>query len=344
MRRNLVLLGTALVIAGCGDGSSAKPQAADAGGGTEAIGIAPGSVSQTPLLTTPITFDDAMRRTPPTITETVPCPFLSDETARATADTDFEMTRRRVSNEECVWNYNSGFAISAKVESVAESLPFAERQYNIDVPPILEPQSSPGQNAVLLFDTAWEKPRPYAFGFDLGDKRVFLNVTGMSTSLAQLQPAAEEIAAKLPAAPQIEPQRRATVLAYSLCSTWTEAGLLSLFDLPEGAPFSTQGVQTCSFEMWVPDNTEGARITVGLSVFESSPDTYGNLVEEGRPEVSGYDFPVLSRTLSDDNGVLTSLGAYIQDGAVVVSITATEGAMEAETKTLFDNVMARLVF
>lgn len=346
MTRSLVVLCTAIAIAGCGEGAADGAQAAAvSGGGASANEVATGSVRETPLLTTSINFDDAMGRTPPTIRETVPCPFLSDETALATATTQFEIIRRRVSNEECVWNYNAGFAISARVESAAESLPFVERQYNIDAKPILEPHDSPGQNAVLLYDTAWDEPRPYAFGFDLGDKRIFLNITGMQTSLGQLQPAAEEIAAKLPSAPQIEAQYREAVAAYDLCSTWVDAGLLSLFGLPEETTFSARGQgATCTFEMRVPESQTGNVITVGLSIFETGPTALETLIESGWTEVSGYDYAVLSNNRTDQWGEHAQLRGLIQDAEVVVSISDKDGGKEGATKTLFENVMARFVF
>ncbi len=349
MTRSLVVLGTALLVAGCGEGASAKAQSGDAsaavaGSGTDVSAVAAGSVTETPLPTTPISFADAMGRTPPSIRETVPCPFLSDETALAAATSPYEIIRRSVSNEECVWNYNIGFAIKARVEPLAGSRPFAERQYNMDAKPILEPQASPGQNAVLLYDTAWEEPRPFAFGFDLGDKRVFLNITGMRTSLAQLQPAAEEIAAKLPTAPRIEPQFREEVGAYDLCSTWVEAGLLSLFGLPEGTPVSiTPSGTSCIFEMRVPESPSRNVITLGLSVFEEAPNAFEFLKEKGWTEVPGYDHRVLSHNTTDEWGVHTELRGLIQDGSVVVTITDKDGGKEDATKRLFDNVMARIV-
>ena len=215
----------------------------------------------------------------------------------------------------------------------------------MDVEPILEPQSSPGQNAVLLFDTAWDEPRPYAFGFDLGDKRVYLHITGMRTSLAQLQPAAEEIAAKLPTAPQIEPQYREEVGAYDLCSTWTAEGLLSVFGLPEGTDvYTNKSGSSCSFEIYVPESPTRNVITVGLSIFESGPNAAEALTENGWTEVSGYDHPVLTHPTTDEWGEHTQLRGLIQDGAVVVGISDKDGGKEAATKTLFDNVMARIVF
>jgi hypothetical protein len=286
-----------------------------------------------------------MGRTPPSIRETVPCPFLSDETARATATTEYEMIRRSVSNEHCVWNYNQGFAISARVEPLASSRPFAERRYNMDAEPILEPQSSPGQNAVLLFDTAWEEPRPYGFGFELGDKRVYMHITGMRTSLAQLQPAAEEIASKLPTAPQIELQYREEVAAYDKCSTWVAAGLLSLFKLPEGTPVGTLPSGTsCSYEIRVPESPTRNVITVGLSIFEEAPNAFEFFIEKGWTEVSGYDRNAVSHPTTDEWGEHTEMRGFIQDGAVVVTITDKDGGKEAATKALFDNVMARIVY
>ncbi len=349
MKRRLVLLGTALLMAGCGDGASANAQGADAStataaGGTEGNTVASGSMTETPLLTTPISFADAMGRTPPSIKETVPCPFLSDETARATATTEFEIVRRSVSNEHCVWNYNIGFAISARVELAADSRPFAERQYDMDAAPILDPQSSPGQNAVLLQDTVWGEPRPYGFGFDTGDKRVYLHITGMRTSLAQLQPAAEEIASKLPTAPQIELQYREEMGAYDLCSTWVAAGLLSLLDLPEGTPvWTTSSSTTCSFEMPVPESPTRNVITVGLSIFEEVPNAFEVFTQKGWSEVSGYDQNAVSQNSSDKFGTSTQIRGFIEDGAVVVSINDKEGGHEATTRLLFDNVMGRIV-
>lgn len=209
MNRPLVVLCLAFAIAGCGGTDSeaanaAEASAVDAPPGAEGSDATPAGAAE-PLPTTPISISDAMGRLPPSVKETVPCPFLADETARAAATSEYPLTRRRVSNDECVWNYNIGFQVSARVEPIATSRPFSARAYNMDVPAVLQPMSSPGQNAVLLADSTFGAPRPYAFGFELGDKRIVVYITGMRSSQAQLQAAVDEIARRLPDAPHRTP-------------------------------------------------------------------------------------------------------------------------------------------
>jgi hypothetical protein len=339
---------TAMLLVACGGESQpTDSRAADKVSGAATARVE-GAAAETPdavsiaLPTSPISLADALGRTLPVIRETASCPFLSDETARAAATSPYELVRRSVSNSACVWNYNVGFSVKVSVDPIAQARPFEDQVYNMDAKPVVETQASPGENAVLVYDTAWETPRPFGFGFELDGKRIFIRITGMKTSLAQLQRAADEITAKLPAAPRIEAQFREEVAAFDKCSTWSKDALLNVFNLPADTPYSaTASGMACSFSMR-PAGPSHNEIVVGLSAFEIDPGSVEKLKAKGDKEVTGYDYPVLSRNAEDKWGISAKLSTFVDDGSIVVSVNDKEGGREAELKALFDNVMGRL--
>ncbi len=348
MLARLVVLSATLFVCSCGGGdaeSSGSGADAAANGQTAANdGSASGSSVSTPLPTTPISASDAMGRTPPSVKETDPCPFLSDETARAAATTEYVLTRRRVSNAECVWNYNIGFQVSARVEPIASSRPFSDHAYNMDVPAVLQSMSSPGQNAVVLADTAFKgAPRPYAFGFEQRDQRIVIYITGMRTSEAQLQAAAEEIATRLPNAPTIEPQIREETGAFDPCATWTEASLRTLFNQPDSAVVGLAPSRTsCTYTIYFPRPSQNV-VTVGLYIGEAQPDIIASLKGEGWSEVSGATVPTVSLTTTDQFGISVQMRGVMHGADVLASVSDKDGGKDAMVDALFANLKARVV-
>jgi hypothetical protein len=341
-----VSLALSLVIAGCGGGDSADANSAAMDASAGDAGSAAVAGTATPLATTPLVISNALGATPPTVKETEPCPFLSDETARAAATTEFELTRRRVSNTQCVWNYNIGFEVSARVEPTASSRAFSERTYNMDVPAVLLSKSGPGQNAVVLADSTFGAPRPFAFGFELGDERIMLRITGMRTSEAQLQAAADEIARQLPNAPQIEPQEREEVSAFDPCATWSEASLRTLYNQPDDAVVSPSRSKTsCTYTIYL-SGPERNVVTVGLSIFPAPPGVIESLKAEGWTEVSGAMYPTVVMTKKDQFGANASTYSVMHGAAVTASVSDRDGeesAAKAMALPLIENLAKRAV-
>lgn len=170
----------------------------------------------------------------PVTTVPGPCPFLSDEGALGgVKKTSFALKRSTISNEKCSWTKNAGMFISATVEPLTDAKPNEDRAYNLDTPPVLKDQSGPGENAVILYDTAWDEERPYSMSFDQNDKRINIWVSGLGTDEAKLRAVADEISEKLPNAPTVTEQRPETVSGFDACSIWSEKSLRALFDLRE---------------------------------------------------------------------------------------------------------------
>ena len=126
------------------------------------------------------------------------CPWLSDASANAAVDnvmTSEPLVRRAVTPDECKWNVNAGFALSIRSVPLAEAASPASVTYNMDVPPVLEPQSGPGNDAVVILDPTWDasKPRPFAFVFNADDRQFKITTTGVRTSVERLRAIADEI-------------------------------------------------------------------------------------------------------------------------------------------------------
>lgn len=346
MIRYLLGLTTALMISSCGsnDADAANTgENAEAGPATSGQPNGSGSSAATALPTTPISLADATGNTPPSVKEIATCPFLSDNTARGAANTKYELTRRRVSNDRCVWNYNIGFEVSVRVEPIASSTAFRDRTYNMDKPPVLQPMASPGTNAVMLADSTWGEPRPFAFGFEQGDKRITIYITGMFTSQRQLQAAAEEVARLLPNAPAIAPQIREETGAFDPCTTWSENSLRTLFGQPDSATVSAVPSRTaCTYTIYFSPPSRNV-VKVGVNFIPAQPNLIAFLKGKGWSAISGATYPSVSRITTDKYGGNAQMRGVMHGADVGVNVSDKEAPQETAIAALFANVAARVV-
>ena len=133
------------------------------------------------------------------------CPWLSDASANAAVDNVLSsepMVRRKVTASECNWNLNMGFSIRIQSVPVAEAASPDSITYNMDIPPVVEPQTGPGSDAAVLLDPTWDadNPRPFAFVFTAGNRQFTIKTTGVKTSADRLRAVADEIVGALPGA------------------------------------------------------------------------------------------------------------------------------------------------
>ncbi len=126
------------------------------------------------------------------------CPWLSDASAAAAVDvvmTDKPMVRRAVTSNECKWNVNIGFALSIRAAPLADAGSPSAITYNMDIPPVLQPQDGPGSEAVAILDPTWDadNPRPFGFVFNADNRQFRIITTGVKTSIDRLRAVADEI-------------------------------------------------------------------------------------------------------------------------------------------------------
>jgi hypothetical protein len=295
----------------------------------------------------PINIEAILKDTPASYLDPGPCPFLSDETAIAAVSTPYEITRKRVSNDACVWNYNIGFEINVRVKPLADATPRAQRTYNMDVPPVIGPQDGPGTDAVLFSDPTWDKssPRPYAFAFSLGDREVMITTVGTKTSLSQLRSAADEIAAKLPSAASIEPQQRKEVPAFNACDAWSREDLLGVFGLGDdtvgdGRPSASY---TCLYEFF-PASGGAVKAHVGFSKCDASyADRWKR---EGYGQLTEFASPALVRVKDESWG--QDINMYAVTPPVCIQIYSPENrapvspSIQSGMEALLKNAMSRI--
>ncbi|MFT4518731.1 MAG: hypothetical protein ACI9JM_001116 [Halioglobus sp.] len=310
----------------------------------------PSNISSTPvevespvsLSDAAINFDSALGRVPAIVSAPGPCPFLSDDTVKSAAKTNYELERREVSNSECRWSYNAGFAITVTVEATNKSIPIAERRYNLDVDTELEPQTGPGENAALVSDTAWGKPMPFGYGFELNDDAIFIRVTGMHTDKKRLRATAEEIAKLLPDAPSIEPQRRTESVTFEPCSVWRDQAVQNTLGLTKDNPFSSHASgNSCVFKAYGDGNGNATTLTVRFG--ELDPKYHTKAIEKGDEDVKGFDFPVSASTEESSFGTYTKITAYVDGGAIEIFVLDEANIEHKDvTKRLLENLAARI--
>lgn len=300
------------------------------------------SAPSTALTTTPLDRQALLGVVSETIVETAPCPFLSDSTAIATAETNYELIRREVSNEACRWSRNSGFSIRVAVAPIATATPLKDRAYNIDTPPVLKPQPGPGTNAVILYDTAWDKELPYAMGFEQGDKLIEIFVTGLETDEARLTATAEEVAAKLPTAPAIEQQYREVQPALDYCTVWSDESLGALIGTTteDGMRSAVYGQTGCKWTAGFGANAKSVTVarykqgdTKLSKILELGGQTLANLGDEAviltRPPADGY---------AGDSAIWVEVG----DQQLNLTISGTIPDHANVAKTLMENILSRI--
>ena len=344
MSRYPAILIAMMAFSACGDSKKAKPSTGDDITPHQDVVAKAGAVASTsaPLPTTPIDLSVALG-TPAKVTAPGPCPFVSDATAIATAvaRTNQPLSRKRVSNTECVWNYDLGASVTITIAPIDTAIPLSERRYNIGTDPTLEKQEGPGENAAILMDTTWGKPRPYAFGFETEGRSILISVVGLATDPERLRATANDVAKTLPSAPSIEPQQMQSESSFDACKVWEPATLLALFGYSAESVVSPQGSKAyCTYTLFGKPGHD--KVTIGLSFLRSEESQLNWYKEKGHEVVSGYDLPVLKNVSSDSFGTNIELRAFAGNDTITVTVSSDKGAMLEPTTALMNNLIARL--
>lgn len=297
--------------------------------------------ADTPLTNTPISFAGATGETA-TMTEIDPCPFVSDAAILASVRTDFEITRQEVSNTACRWAYNAGFTIDVSIEDLAGAQPVSERRLNFDVDPVLVPQDGPGTNAMVLNDTAWDTPLPYAYSFEQDGKLVFMQYFGFKTDADIMRPAADEIALRMDTAPEIQPQQRELAVTFAPCEVWTEGDIRTAFDLDDGVAVApgARGVSTCTWTLY-DDGASGQR-TVAFNIYKPNPDEKQEYEYDSFVPYSEMGETHYLRQAPSDFGMYIHIITPRPDGVVHVTVSDPNEDPTAAAKTLQQNLLGRM--
>lgn len=334
--RIVYLCVAALLVTACGP---EKSKMTEGNKGDQTLKSKSGNL---PLTSTPISFADATGETS-VMREVGPCPFISDKTIKASVRSTFNLTRQDVSDTECRWAYNAGFAITVTIEDLLAARPVSERQYNIGVDTISEPQDGPGYNALILNDTAWDKPIPFAYSFEKDGKLVFMSYTGFKTDVGNMRLAANEIAAHMSSAPSIEPQRRHASEPYKACPTWTEQDLKTVFGAGDTATIApgASSMSSCSWKIY-EDGVLGQR-TAALKIYKTKPGQKAEYEHDSyRPYSENGETHYLRKSDSD-------FGLYIHvitprpEGLVYVTVSDPEKDPTSVAKRLQNNILSRMV-
>lgn len=339
MRSNLLttisIVITATFITGCGpdETSSAASDAA----------AAPQSKSgQAQLTTTPISFADALGATSEMI-DIAPCPFASDAVIKASVRSTFEMTRKEVSNTECRWSYNAGFAVRVTIEDLSTAKPISERRYNIGVDTTLDAQDGPGTNAQVLNDTAFDKPIPFAYSFEKDGKLVFMHYTGYKTNAEIMRPAANQIAARMSTAPSIEPGRLQATEPFKACEVWTDQDIRTALGAADETPIApgASGQSTCSWKAYVDGASQPK--TVSFKIYKTPPgqkaeheyDSYEPYTDNGETHYI--------RKSASDFGLYVHLVTPRPEGEILVTVSDADNDPTDAAKRLQQNLLTRMV-
>ncbi|PHR61910.1 MAG: hypothetical protein COA43_01695 [Robiginitomaculum sp.] len=334
---------TILILTACGDEQS--DQSADTSNlsvNSPVTALLDRKSRGSALTNTPISFADATGETSKMI-EVGPCPFVSDETIKASVRTTFEITRREVSNTECRWAYNAGFVINVTIEDIVTAKPVSERRYNIGVDTVSTPQDGPGTHAAMINDTAWGKLMPFAYSFEKDGKLVFIRYTGFKTGADIMRPAANEIAARMSTAPTIRHQRRHKTEPFKACDVWSEHDLKTVFGASETAVVApgARSMSTCSWKIY-EDGVSGQR-TAAFNFYKREA---GKKQEHEYDSYKPYSADGETHYLRKSN---SSFGTYIHiitprpEGLVHVTVSDPEKDPSAIAKVLQKNLLSRMV-
>lgn len=299
-------------------------------------------VAESALTNTPISFADATGETSQII-DVDPCPFVSDEKITASVRSEFEITRREVSNTQCRWAYNAGFAIEVTIEDVVSAKPVSERRYNMDVATVLSSQDGPGTNAVVVNDTAWDKQVPFAFSFEQDEKLVFMRYTGFKTNAEIMRPAADEISARMGSAPEIESQRRHATEPFQACETWNDQDMKSVFSLDDNAVIGQgmSGMSTCTWDIY-EDGVSGKK-TAGFSFTKFEPGKTPDYGALGYSTYSDNGEEHYFEKRESDYGTFILVVTVRPEGVVGVTLSDPTGDQTDAAKILQANLLSRLV-
>ncbi len=294
------------------------------------------------LTNTPISFAAATGETSRMV-EVTPCPFVSDAVILASVRSGFEITRREVSNTNCRWAYNAGFAINVTIEDISTAVPVLERRYNAGVDPELSPQEGPGTNAVVLNDTAWGKSLPFAYSFEKDGKLVFMRYTGFKTDARIMRTAANEIARRMASASEVEPQRRHLEVDFEPCAVWTTADLRTVFGTDDQSRVAAgrRSTSACSWDIF-EDGVAGRR----TAAFNISKPERGKKQEYEYSSYSPYSADGETHYLrksSSDFGLYIHLVTPRPQGLVHVTVSDANGDATSVAKVLQNNLLNRMV-
>lgn len=340
----------ALGLAACGGDNSATESTSQTSTPSQQSELTPTSndngstvpATSAALPTTPLDRDALFGLTSETIVETAPCPFLSDATAIATAETNYELIRREVSNQECRWSKNAGFSVVVSVAPVATATPLRDRAYNLETPPVVKEQPGPGDAAVILYDTAWENERPYAMGFEQGDDLVTIFVTGLETDPDRLTVTAEEVAAKLPTAPTIEQQYREIVPALETCAIWSDENIGALIGatVDDGLYSSAYGTAGCKWSSGFGATAKA----VTLARYKQGDTDLDRMLELGGEAISGLGdrAVILTRPAADGYAGDSAIWVEIEDQQFNLTISGTIPDHATVAETLVRNLFSRI--
>ena len=272
----------------------------------------------------------------PEVKQASPCPFLSDETALQIVKRNRNIKLRESSNEHCSWSKNLGFSIKLTIEPLTTAKPVKDRAYNLDNPPVLKPQSTPGTNAVVLYDTTWDKELAYALSFEKGNKLIMIYVTGMSTDAERLTQAAIEIASKLSSATIIEPQD-VNASEFDMCSIWNKSDIKAIIGDPVTA---TKDKLDCKWEIGTGDNLK--QIRIGIYYGKSYP--FESLIKDGANEIAdiGERSVMLRQGKNSATPSLVLLNSVYNEQLVSVSVTDTVDNHKEVALALAENIDKRL--
>ena len=302
----------------------------------------PKSDKSASLTMTPISFADATGENSEMV-EVGPCPFLSDETAKASVRTSSEISRREVSNSLCRWAYNAGFAIEVTIEDLASARPIKERLYNIGVETVIEPQDGPGTNAAVINDTAWNKNIPFAYSFEKDGKLIFIRYTGFKTNPEIMRPAAVEIARRMSTAPKIEPQRRHLTEPFKPCDVWTNEDLKTAFGAGDTATIApgARGIHSCSWKIY-EDGKAGSR-SAALNIYKSKSGEKAPYEYEGHETYSANNETHYLRKAPSNFGLFVHVITPRPEGLVYVTVSDPERDPTSVAKKLQNNLLSRMV-
>ncbi len=260
---------------------------------------------------------------------------MSDETAQSAVKTNWELTRREVSNNSCYWSKNAGFSIKLTVEPLETATPIEQRSYNMDSPPVLKRQPEPGQNAHVLFDNTWGRELAYAISFEQDKKLIVIFVTGMNTTTERLVSAAKEVSTRL---------SNATLLAASpdnsgaldLCSTWSKSDIEAIIG---SSVQITTGDLDCQWESGSNENLKQVRLTI----YSGKHYPWDSLLEQGAVDITGLgERGLLERKRQKNNmPAHVLLNALYDEKLVTITTTDTIKDHEASALALALNIDKR---
>ena len=333
----------ALILAGCGSENPApKSGSSDISNSSKTAkaksSLKPASASS--LNQTPISTPDALGLNK-FMAEPGPCPFLDDETIIASVKSNFEFTRREVSNTNCRWAYNAGFSMEVTIENLVEAKPISDRNYNVGVNSVMAPQDGPGTNAAILNDTAWDKPLPYAYSFEKDGKLVFIKYTGVHTRVDKMREVAEEVANRMTNAKPIEHERREETSPFKPCETWTTLEILSAFGFADDSTVRSSagsGLTSCQWKIRETDTPEERMLSISFVKTEGD----NPLKLKGYKEKIEGSVAYNIKTQESEFGHYVKIITYIDGGYLEMTLLNENTPLPDVAKVLNANVIGRL--